>query len=101
MFLALPTDVLVWLLIAAAGAFAWYCARQPHIAAPWARVFRSRAALGSAVILGAFLLVGFLDSLHYRPALTSRPGEPVVYSVQAVSVLDLVLTPLRTRTERT
>jgi peptide/nickel transport system permease protein len=101
MLLPLPTDVLVWLLIAAAATFAWHCARRPHLAAPWARVFRSRAAMASAVVLGAYLLVGFLDSLHYRPALPSKPGEPRVYSVQALSVLDLVLTPLRSRTERT
>jgi peptide/nickel transport system permease protein len=101
MFLPLPTDVLVWLLIAAAAGFAWYCARRPHLATPWARVFRSRAAAASAVFLAAYLLVGFLDSLHYRPALPSKEGEPNVYSVQALSVLDLVLTPLRSRTERT
>ena len=95
------TDVLLWLLIAAVGFYAWYCARRPHLAAPWARVFRSRAAVASTVVLGAFLLVGFLDSLHYRPALPSKAGEPEVYSVQALSVLDLVLTPLRSRTERT
>jgi len=101
MFLPLPTDVLVWLLIAAAAGFAWYCARRPHLATSWARVFRSRAAVASAVFLAAYLLVGFLDSLHYRPPLPFKEGEPKVYSVQAASVLDLVLTPLRSRTERT
>ena len=49
----LATDLLVWLLVAAAVTFAWYCARRPHLAAPWARVFRSRAAVASGVFLAA------------------------------------------------
>ncbi len=84
MFLPLPTDILVWLLIGAAAGFSWYCAKRPHLAAPWARVFRSRAAVGSAVFLAAYLLIGFLDSMHFRPALPSKEGQPVAYSTQAV-----------------
>jgi len=100
--IALGTDVLVWLLVAAVAAFAAYCARRPHLAAPWARVFRSRAAVASAVILGAYLVVGLLDSLHYRPALASKdPAAPLAYAVEVRSVLDAVLGSLRTRTERT
>jgi peptide/nickel transport system permease protein len=101
MFLPLPTDILVWLLVGASAGFAWYCARRPHLAAPWRRVFRSRAAVASAVFLAAYLLVGFLDSMHYRPALPARDGQPVAYSTQAVSVLDVLLSSLRSRSERT
>ena len=101
MFLPLPTDILVWLLIGAATGFAWYCAKRPHLAAPWARVFRSRAAVGSAVFLAVYLLIGFLDSMHFRPALPAKEGQPVAYSTQAVSVLDVVLSSLRSRSERT
>jgi peptide/nickel transport system permease protein len=97
----LATDLLVWLLLAAAIAFALYCARRPHLAAPWARVFRSPAAIASGVFLGFYLSVGLLDSLHYRPALPSKEGGPAVYSVQVVSMLDIALTSLRSRTERT
>jgi peptide/nickel transport system permease protein len=98
----LPTDALVWLLVAAVAAFALTCSRRPHLAAPWARVFRSRAAVASLVVLAAFVLVGLLDSLHYRPQLPAKsPGDPAVYAVEARSLLDVVLTPLRTRLEKT
>jgi peptide/nickel transport system permease protein len=98
----LATDALVWLLAAAVAAFAWYSARRPHLAAPWARVFRNRAALASCVVLAAYVLVGLLDSLHFRPALTAKdPQAPVAYAVEVRSVLDVALTSLRTRDERT
>jgi peptide/nickel transport system permease protein len=97
----LATDLLVWLLIAAAVVFAVYCARRPHLAAPWARVFRSPAAVASGVFLAFYLSIGLLDSLHYRPALAAKEGGPAVYSVQVVSLLDVVLDSLRSRTERT
>jgi peptide/nickel transport system permease protein len=98
----LPTDVLVWLLVAAVAAFAWTSSRRAHLAAPWARVFRSRIAVASAIFLSCFLLVGLLDSLHYRPALPAKdPGAPVAYAVEVRSVLDRVLAALRTRLEKT
>ena len=99
--IVLATDLLVWMLVAAAALFAWYCARRPHLAAPWARVFRSPAAVASGVFLAFYLGVGLLDSLHYRPELPSKAGEPKVYSVQVVSLLDLALAGVRSRTERT
>jgi peptide/nickel transport system permease protein len=95
------TDALVWLLVAAVAAFAAFCARRPHLAAPWARVFRSRTAVASAVFLGFYLLVGLLDSLHYRPALPAGDrGTPVAYAVEVRSLLDALLGGVRSRSER-
>jgi peptide/nickel transport system permease protein len=102
MFFPLPTDFLVWLLVVAVAGFIWYCARRPHLAAPWARVFRSRAAVASGVFLAFYLAIGLLDSLHYRPALPSKDSQaPVAYGVEVRSLLDLALTSLRERPERT
>jgi peptide/nickel transport system permease protein len=102
MFFPLPTDFLVWLLVIAAAAFTWYCTRRPHLAAPWARVFRSRAAMASSVFLAVYLSIGLLDSVHYRPALPSKdPQAQAVYGVEVRSLLDLALTSLRERAERT
>jgi peptide/nickel transport system permease protein len=102
MFFPLATDYLVWLLVAALAGFAFHCARRPHLAAPWARVFRSRVAVASAVVLACYLAVGLLDSLHYRPALPSKdPAAPVAYAIEVRSVLDIALEPLRARLEKT
>jgi peptide/nickel transport system permease protein len=97
----LITDVLVWLLVAAAAGYAFYCRRRPHLAVPWARVLRSPAAMASAVVLAAYLTVGLLDSLHFRPALARQAGERAAYSSEVLSVLDLALAHLRGRGEKT
>ena len=50
----LATDILLWLLVAAALAYFLHCRRHAHLAAPWRRVLQSRAALVSLVVLAAF-----------------------------------------------
>lgn len=103
-FLPFPlyTDVLLWLLVAAVLAYAWYCRRRPHLAAPWKRVFQSKAAVVSAVLVAAYVLIGLADSLHYRPRLPAAgAGGAPAYSVEVLSVLDLALSHLRERRERT
>ena len=97
----LITDVLVWLLVAAAAGYALYCRRHPHLAVPWARVLRSPAAMASAVVLAAYVAVGLLDSLHFRPALEQHAGDSPAYSSDVLSVLDRALVHLRGRGEKT
>ena len=87
----LYTDALLWLLVLALGAYAWYCAMRTHLAAPWRRVFPSRAAVASAAVLAAFVVIGLADSLHFR-----RPP-----SIAEQSLLDLALGHLRERGEKT
>lgn len=87
----LYTDALLWLLALGLAVYAWYCARRPHLAAPWHRVFQSRAALASGAVLAMFILIGLADSLHFR-----RPP-----SIAEQSLLDLALAHLRERGEKT
>jgi peptide/nickel transport system permease protein len=95
----LATDLLLWLLLAAVAFYAWYCSRRPHLALPWRRVFGAKAAVVCTVILAAFVAIGFLDSLHFRARLAG--GEQASYSPEVLSVLDLALSRLRERRERT
>ena len=97
----LATDVLLWLLIAALAGYGWYCGRQPHLALPWKRVFQSRAATACSVILASFVMVGFTDSLHFRLKLDQSGAGATAYSPEVLSVLDLALSGLRERHERT
>jgi peptide/nickel transport system permease protein len=87
----LYTDALLWLLVLGLAAYGWSCARRPHLAAPWRRVFQSRAALASGAVLAMFIVIGLADSLHFR-----RPP-----SIAEQSVLDLALGHLRERGEKT
>ena len=96
------TDVLLWLLVGVAAGYALYCRRRPHLAAPWARVFSSRAAMISGVVLACYLAIGLADSLHLRQALAAKDGKPAAgHSGEVVSVLDLAFKHLRGRNEKT
>ena len=93
----LATDLLLWLLVAAIACYGWYCRRRAHLAAPWQRVFQSRAAAITCVVLVAYALIGLADSLHFRLKLSGGNA----YSPEVLSVLDLALTGLRERREKT
>jgi len=98
------SDVLIWLLVLASVAFGALSSRNPLWRGAWRRIGRSRAGMASATVLLVFVAVGLLDSLHYRPRLAEEPGQgaaAAVYGVEVLSVLDALLTPLRTRTEKT
>jgi peptide/nickel transport system permease protein len=98
-FLPVPlaTDVLLWALVAAVGFYVWYCRRKRHLAAPWKRVFQSRAAMTTSVVLACYLAIGLADSLHFRPRLEGGKA----YSPEVLSLLDLALAGLRERREKT
>jgi peptide/nickel transport system permease protein len=101
MFVPLTTDILVWLLFAAIAAYFVYVLRQPHLLMPWRRVTQSAYGMSALVVLAAFIVVGLLDSLHYRPVLERKAGQDAAYSTEVLSVFDAVATGLRARRERT
>ena len=98
----LTTDALIFLLIAVVAGSAWYIGRHEHLRAPWKKVARSRSGMIAAVIMLAFVIVGLLDSLHFRPRL---PGDATTgkanYAVDVMSVFDLIAAPLKSRQEKT
>ncbi len=103
------TDALVYLLLATVAGFVWYVRRHEHLRAPWWRVAQTPAAVSALVVLAVFVLVGLLDSLHFRLALPAAPGtqagttasRSLAYAVEVKSVLDLLLAPIASRPERT
>jgi peptide/nickel transport system permease protein len=97
------SDALIWLLVlagVASGALSW---RNPPSRAAWRRVGASRPGMAAATVLAVFVLVGLLDSLHYRPLLADldRPAAPAAHSVEVLSVLDALAAPLRSSSEKT
>ncbi|VCU70823.1 Oligopeptide transport system permease protein OppC [Pigmentiphaga humi] len=65
------TDVALFLLVLAVAGYAWHARRSPNLRATWSRVARDTPAMCAAVVMGVFVLIGLLDSLHYRPLLES------------------------------
>lgn len=94
------TDALVWLLVAVIAIFTWYVRRQPHLRAPWRRVAQSASGMAALVVLLFFIVVGLLDSMHYRPVQSTKDGKPV-YALEIRSVFDVVAAPLKARGEKT
>ncbi|MBE0615293.1 MAG: ABC transporter permease [Burkholderiales bacterium] len=103
------TDALIFLLLAAIAGFVWYVRRHEHLRAPWWRVAQTPAAMSALVVLAVFIIVGLLDSVHFRLALPAAPGTQtdrtagrnVAYAVDVKSVLDLLLASIADRPERT
>ena len=93
------SDVLVFLLLSTGIAAAWYVRRREHLLLPWRRVAKSSTAQVSLLVLSLFVLVGLLDTFHYRAALPASGAK--VYTPEVLSVFDKLLEPLRTQTEKT
>ena len=94
----LTTDWLIYLLMALIAGFAVYTRRHEHLLVPWRQVARRPMAMGALVVLLAFVAVGLLDSIHYRPLL---PGSGGQHSSEVRSALDALLQPLKRRAEKT
>jgi len=95
------SDALVFLLLAAGITCAWYVRQREYLLLPWRRVAQSATAMVSLLVLSLFLLVGLLDTLHYRISLPEKNSGETVYSPEVLSVFDELVTPLRAQTEKT
>jgi peptide/nickel transport system permease protein len=101
----LATDVVLYLLLVAIGFYVWHALRTPTLRQTWRTVVRDPAAMSAAVILGVFLLISILDSIHFRPLLRpaagAAPDAAPAYSTQTLSVVDALLAGPRESREKT
>ena len=95
------TDALIFLLLAAIIAFAVYTLRHEHLRVPWRQVARRPMAMASLVVLLAYVAVGLLDSVHYRPLQEGSNTGDRIYSNEVLSLLDRLAQPFWPRTEKT
>jgi peptide/nickel transport system permease protein len=95
------TDALIFALLAGVLALVWLIRRQEHLLAPWRLVAQRPMAMGAALVLGVFVLIGLLDSMHYREKLVDSPANKPQYSVEVLSVFDALVSGLRTQQEKT
>ena len=95
------TDRLIFLLVAGLMFFMAYIRTREHLRQPWLQVFQQRRAMVALVVLCSFVIVGLLDSIHYRKPLdTTDPQAQVHYSVEVYSVFDHLLVHLRSQEEK-
>ncbi len=95
------TDALIFALLVAVLTLVWFIRHHEHLRAPWKHVAQRPMAMGAALVLGAFVVIGLLDSLHYRERLADSPADAPQYSVEVLSVFDALVSGLRTRQEKT
>lgn len=98
------TDSLVFILVFMLTMFIFHVRRHEHLRRPWRKVLHSKVAMGSAVVLCIYLVIGLLDSFHYHPRVESPDGSPqtdVIHSTQIKSVLDYLVGHLNELDEKT
>lgn len=102
-------DGVVLFLALLLGWIGYRLSRREYWRVALREVFRRRAVRCCFAILCLYTLVAVLDSVGYHPALRAEDGSPradattgkVVKDPDGVSLLDVTLAPLRTRTEKT
>ncbi|HEY8037372.1 MAG TPA: ABC transporter permease [Methylobacter sp.] len=87
------TDALIYLLILVILALGLYLRGKEHIKRPLQQIGRSKIGMVSLVVLLFFVLIGLLDSVHFKPA-DDKKNE-------IISLLDDWATPLREHGEKT
>ena len=92
----LTTDACLFALVAVVAGYWLHARRHEHLSAPWREVWRRPVAVGAAVVLGSFVVVALLDSVHFESRREAAQGDGSV-----LSVLDLALGTLRTHGETT
>jgi len=105
-YVFLWTDILVYILLILILSFAFYARRKDHLMRPWHQVFSRRIAMVSLVFLMTYVVLGLLDSVHFKRALTNVAGDTatetkIQYSPEVISALDLILHTLKTNQEKT
>lgn len=97
------TDLFVWLVFAMTVVYGVRVTRNANARRNWRRVFVGPTPMAAAIVLSGFVVVGMLDSIHFRPRIDGVPGKAAaaVYSGETLSLLDVALTPIRESREKT
>ncbi|MBL4762801.1 MAG: ABC transporter permease [Gammaproteobacteria bacterium] len=94
------TDALIFLLLISIAA-AWFFTRQSrHLRSQWRNVILKPAGMASLMILMLYVIVGLMDSMHFRQQVGLDAAGNPSYGHEVLSVFDLVVTPLRIKEEK-
>ncbi len=93
------TDGLIWLTAGVLAILLWR--GVSNFRTGWHLLLRKPVAVATGLILLCYVGIGLLDSLHFRARLPVQAGQPMQYSVEINSVLDVLLAPLRAYPEQT
>ncbi|HIF55062.1 MAG TPA: ABC transporter permease [Methylococcaceae bacterium] len=91
--IVLWTDALIFLLVATLFIFSVLLRNKAHLQRPLQKIACSKTAMISLLVLVFFVLIGLLDSVHFKS------NENSTHEI--ISVLDYWAKPLRNNTEKT
>ncbi len=94
------TDMAIFALVIGGALLVWRSSKKEHLRRPWLKVFNNRVGVISLTILLSFILIGVLDSTRLQHHKTLSNGN-ISNNAETLSVLDIVLTPLRSQVEKT
>jgi len=104
----LSTDLIVYFLVATIIYFAIASRKEGTLRTVRREISRNRLAMLSMVFLAAYVGLALMDSIRWRDAVTDADGQgavtragEVVYSPQALSLLDRAFSAPRLNTEKT
>lgn len=104
----LATDLIVYFLVGSIIYFAVIARREGTARAAWRELKKNRLAIVCMMILGLYVGVALSDSIRYRVPVTNDNGNAargadgsIIWSPQALSLLDRALTEMRQNTEKT
>ncbi|MDH5479695.1 MAG: ABC transporter permease [Nitrosomonas sp.] len=96
------TDALIYLLAVIVLCFVWHVHKNEHLLSPWRRVSHSASGMSALTVLLFFIAIGLLDTVHFRTALDHKNNHnETIYDAEVLSILDVLVTPLRTNVEKT
>ncbi len=94
-FVFLWTDFVLWLVVAGVLFYIWRVRHNARAKANWSHVLRDAPAMCAAVVLGVFITIALLDSVHFRPRLSAIEGASadaqVAYGTRTLSIFDALM----------
>ncbi len=96
MLMPLWTDMAFFILMLGGLYLGWRSSKREHLRRPWKRVFKDTVGVVSLTVLLVFILIGLLDSVRFQQVTNTQSSQQDV-----ISLLDVVLTPMRTQVEKT
>ncbi len=104
-FVFLWTDFVLWLVVLGAIVYGSRVRTNRHLLATWRHVTHDAPAMSAAVVLGLFICIALLDSVHFRARLPATPGTAadarVAYATRTESILDRFLSHATESREKT
>lgn len=97
----LITDALFFFLTVLLVLFVLFARKREHISRPWRKVFKRTTGIVSLLVLLTYYSIALLDSMHFNPRLENAKTDQAQYSNEILSVLDVLMTPMRTQVEKT